>query len=286
MANSGFIWLLEAVERGAFLRTRKWGWQRLYNLLSRVWRDKDWRFMNYGFLPDGPPFALKAEDEADRPFIGLYHQAVEGLPVAGSRVLEVGSGRGGGSRFIARYCEPASVIGLDYSAVTVRLAKRLNRDAPGLSFRQGDAERLPFSDGSMDIVINIESSHCYADVVTFAREVARVLAPGGWFTIADMRATTMVADFDRQLAVGGLELKEKRSITAGVVAALDVADARKRERISRMPVMRRFMVEFAGAKGSVLYNGLNSGMVVYLAYRFQKTAVRHDAALPNEAAVP
>ena len=286
MTNRGFIWLLEAVERGAFLRTRKWGWQRLYNLLSWVWRDKDWRFMNYGFLPDGPPFALNAEDEADRPFIGLYHQAVEGLPVAGSRVLEVGSGRGGGSRFIARYRGPASVIGLDYSAVTVRLAKRLNRDAPGLSFQQGDAEHLPFADGAMDIVVNIESSHCYADVAAFAREVARVLAPGGWFTIADMRGTSMVSDFDRQLAAMGLELREKRSITAGVVAALDAADARKRERIGRMPLMRRFMVEFAGARGSILYNGLKSGVVVYLAYRFQKTAARRDSSVPGEVAVP
>ena len=46
--------------------------------------------------------------------------------MAGARVLEIGSGRGGGSRYIARYHAPASVTGLDYSPETVRIARRLN----------------------------------------------------------------------------------------------------------------------------------------------------------------
>lgn len=271
MSSALFSGLLEAIDRGAFPRSRKWLWRRLYDMLSRSWRDEDWRFMNYGFLPEAG-FELRPEDEADRPFIGLYRQAVSGLPVDGARILEIGSGRGGGARYIARYHAPGSVTGLDYSPATVGLARRLNADVPALRFEQGDAEKLTFGDGSMDIVVNIESSHCYGDVAAFAREVTRVLAPGGWFTFADMRGRGSLPELDRQLAAPGLVLKEERDLSAGVVSALDAAEQRKRERIGKARFMRGFISEFAGAKGSILYNELTGGGVVYIARRYQKLA--------------
>lgn len=272
MASRMFSGMLEAIDKGAFPKGRKWLWRRLYDMLSRFWRDDDWRFMNYGFLPAEAMFPLKPGDEPDRPFIGLYHQAVSGLPVTGSRVLEVGSGRGGGARYIALYHAPASVTGLDYSPATVRLAQRLNRDTPALTFQTGDAEQLPFADSSMDIVVNIESSHCYGNVAAFAQEVGRVLSPGGWFTFADMRGKASLPELDRQLAASGLTLREDRDLSAGVVAALDAADLRKRERIAKARLMRGFIAEFAGAKGSILYNELAGGGVVYVARRYQKVA--------------
>lgn len=272
MTSPVFTYALRAIERGAFPRTRKWAWRRLYDLLSRLWGDADWRFMNYGYLPDGPPLPLAPADEPERPFIGLYWQAIEGLPIAGARVLEVGSGRGGGARYIARYTDAASVTGLDYSPATVRRARQLNHDTAGLTFEAGDAERLPFPDASFDVVINIESSHCYADVPAFAREVARVLAPGGWFTFADMRGQGMCDALDRDLAAPGLTKVGERVLTPGVLAALDAAEARKQASLGRIRLVRRFMTEFSGARGSLLYRGLRHGDVVYLARRYRKTA--------------
>jgi len=130
MTSRLFSNVLDVATLGRFPRTQKWVWRRIYNMLSRFWGDKDWRFMNYGYVPDGAPFALKPEDEAERAFIGLYQQAVEGLAVEGARVLEIGSGRGGGSRYIARYFAPASVTGLDYSPETVRRAPKRSATAP------------------------------------------------------------------------------------------------------------------------------------------------------------
>ncbi|MGU3492902.1 class I SAM-dependent methyltransferase [Xanthobacteraceae bacterium A53D] len=265
-----FAGMLEAIDRGAFPRSRKWAWRSMYNMLSRFWRDGDWRFMNYGFVPPGAPFALNPEDEPDRAFIGLYAQAVDGLKVSGARVLEVGSGRGGGARYIARYHAPSAMVGLDYSSETVRLARRLNGDVPALTFQTGDAEKLPFPDGSFDIVVNIESSHCYANVPAFAQEVSRVLTPGGIFTFADMRARGNIPELDRQLAAPGLDLMEANDITPGVVTALDAAEARKIARIRKAFFMRSFISEFAGAKGSTLYRSLSAGSVAYVARRYRK----------------
>ena len=73
------------------------------------WRDDDWRFMNYGFVPDGPPFPLRPEDMSERASIGLYQQALDGLPVAGARVLEVGSGHEGARAILLRLRSRASI---------------------------------------------------------------------------------------------------------------------------------------------------------------------------------
>ncbi|WP_054144050.1 class I SAM-dependent methyltransferase [Bosea sp. AAP35] len=272
MASRAFTSLLQAIEKGAFPRTRKWLWRGLYNGLSRHWRDDDWRFMNYGFVDQAAAFPLHSDDEPDRPFIGLYAQAVAGLPITDAQVVEIGSGRGGGARYIARYHNPAWVVGIDYSATTVGRARGLNDDAVGLSFEIGDAERLPLETASCDIVVNIESSHCYSDVPAFAREVARVLKPGGWFTFADMRGKAAIADLRRQLMVPGLQLRSERDLSAGVVAALDAAEHRKRARLGQVRFGRAFIAEFSGSQGSTLYRELTEGGVIYLAQRYQKVA--------------
>lgn len=265
-----FSRVLESYERNSSPRLRKWVWKRIYNLLSMSWKDTDWRFMNYGYIPPGAAFPLEAADEPERAFIGLYAQALEGLDPQGKHLLEIGCGRGGGVRYMARYLHAAQVTGLDYSPDTVRRAEALNRDTPGLVFRQGDAEALPVADASFDIVVNIESSHCYGDMAAFVREVTRVLKPGGWFTFADMRASSKVEELDAFLAGSGLDIVEKRDLTPGVVAALDAADARKRARMSEIWLMRHFVVEFSGARGSTLYNSLAGGEAVYVARHLKK----------------
>lgn len=265
-----FSRVLQSCERGAAPTFRKWIWKRVYNLLSLGWKDHDWRFMNYGYIPPGAPFPLQPEDEPERAFIGLYAQALDGLETAGKRILEVGCGRGGGVRYMARYHGPSAVTGLDYSPDTVKRARLLNADTASIDFTQGDAENLPFPDASFDIVVNIESSHCYGNVGTFVREVARVLKPGGLFTFADMRSKGMIAELDEVLQSSGLERVEARDLTTGVVAALDAADARKKERLGKMRLLRHFVTEFSGARGSMLYKGLSAGDVTYVARRMRK----------------
>lgn len=261
--------MLRATERGAYPGPRRWLWRQWYDLMSRRWTDPAWAFMNYGYLP-ATPLVLSAAEEPDRPFIGLYHQAMEGLPVAGARVLEVGAGRGGGAAYVARHLAPAEVVGVDLSPATVARAAGLHAGQPRLSFRQGDAEALPFPDASFDIVLNIESSHCYGSMDRFVAEVARVLRPGGWFTWADMRSPAMLPALEASLAHPALIPRAAMSLNAGVVAALDAAEARKGASINRVRLVRPLLREFAGMRGSLLYQGLSKGQVLYLARRLQR----------------
>ena len=84
------------------------------------------------------------------------------------RERQVGSGRGGGASYIARYLNPASMLGVDYSKSAVKLCSRIH-SVPSLTFKQGDAESLPCADKSFDIVLNVESSHCYGSMDRFVR---------------------------------------------------------------------------------------------------------------------
>jgi len=270
MARGLFARMLHATERGAFPGLRRAVWKGAYTTLSSIWREPRWRFMNYGYLPPGPPFALDPAEEPERAFIGLYHQAVDGLPLAGAEILEVGSGHGGGAGWIARHAGAKLVLGVDRAAATVARARGLHPDLPGLEFRIGDAEALPLPDASFDIVVNVESSHCYGRMDRFVAEVARVLRPGGWFTWADMRSPGMMPDLERAFAHPELEPMAATELNEGVLAALDAMEAEKAREIARFAPLRPILREFAGMQGSMLRRSLETRQALYLARRFRR----------------
>jgi demethylmenaquinone methyltransferase/2-methoxy-6-polyprenyl-1,4-benzoquinol methylase len=49
---------------------------------------------------------------------------------------------------------------------------------------RGDAGRLPFNDGTFDVVTSTEAFHWFPDQDAVLREVYRVLTPGGRFLLA------------------------------------------------------------------------------------------------------
>jgi ubiquinone/menaquinone biosynthesis C-methylase UbiE len=98
-----------------------------------------------------------------------------------SHVLDVGSGIGGPSRYLAsKY--GCRVTGLDlveeYCRVADSLAKRVNLDNL-LTYRQGDATQMPFEDATFDIVWTQHASMNIADKHKLYSEMHRVLKPGG-----------------------------------------------------------------------------------------------------------
>ena len=111
---------------------------------------------------------LEPSDEPSRFCIQLYHQTATQVDLSGKRVLEVGSGHGGGASYLTRTLGPASYTGLDLNPAAVALCRKAHH-VPGLDFMQGNSEDLPFPDESFDAVINIESSHTYPHFSRFPR---------------------------------------------------------------------------------------------------------------------
>lgn len=55
------------------------------------------------------------------------------------------------------------------------------RSLENVSFMQGDAGKLPFPDGSFDLVLSLNGFHAFPDKEAAYREVFRVLKPGSIF---------------------------------------------------------------------------------------------------------
>ena len=214
---------------------------------------------------------LATADEPDRACIQLYHHVATPARLTGKKILEVSCGHGGGASYLTRTFQPKSYTGLDLNPEGIRFCRERHPVA-GLNFIQGDAEALPFEANSFDVVINVEASHCYPHFPRFLAEVARVLRPGGCFVYADFRFRERHAEWDAAMAAAPMKLQTSRVINAEVRRGMDRNSMRSEELIARhLPkFLQSLGRDFAGTRGSRLYNGLTSGEVSYRSYVFCK----------------
>ncbi|HYV65352.1 MAG TPA: class I SAM-dependent methyltransferase [Myxococcales bacterium] len=103
---------------------------------------------------------------------------------AGSRVLDVACGNGNASLAAARrFCK---VTGLDYvPELLERAAERARAEKLDLELIDGDAEQLPFEDGQFDVALSTYGIMFAPDQERAAREIARVVKPGGKIGMAN-----------------------------------------------------------------------------------------------------
>lgn len=109
---------------------------------------------------------------------------------AGTRLLDVASGPG----FIASAAAArgANVTGLDFSPAMVAEARGRH---PGITFGEGDAEALPFSEGTFDaVVMNFALLHL-ARPETALAEARRVLRDGGRYAFTVWAAPDQAVGF-------------------------------------------------------------------------------------------
>jgi SAM-dependent methyltransferase len=270
MIADAFLWILNRTPS-----LRRALWRTFFDLLAMRFGDIGWwTMMNYGYAePErtAAAFALEPSDEAERYPIALYRHVATMAPLAKRDVLEVGSGRGGGASYVARYLKPKRMVGIDLSGKAVAFSNRRHGVA-NLHFQQGDAERLPFEDASFDSVINVESSFCYPSIDRFFAEVHRVLRPGGHLHYTDLRLAHEVKEWREAIARSGLKIIVERDITANVVEALHRDTPRRREggrRIAGGPFSAIADV-FTGVDGTRIPSLLASGGMVYFSFLMRK----------------
>ncbi len=244
-----------------------------YSLLSNLDRHAAVTFLNYGYASsNGEQIPLRAEDEPNRYPIQLYHHVLSGTAVAGREVLEVGSGRGGGASYVARYFRPRTLTGVDICKAAIRFSRARYADQDNLEFRVADACNLPFANDSFDVVLNVESAQHYGDMGQFLEEVYRVLRPGGDFLMAcfeDVQKNVLPREFLRQTR---LRLIREDDITANVARALEL-DSLRRQTLAIAIAPRPLLGlsnEFAGIPGTQLYASFASGECPYFCFACRK----------------
>lgn len=251
---------------------RKAIWRIWYPFLTRRLRGEEVLFLNYAFETSPPvDLSLDAADEQNRACIQLYHHVATQVEWQGKNVVEVSCGHGGGAAWLARTLQPASYVGLDFNPAGIAFCKKRHQ-VNGLTFQQGDAQKLPFADGSLDIVLNVEASHCYPDFLGFLKEVARVLKPGGHFVYADFRFSDQFVEWDIAIATAPLKIIQTRNIRDEVLLGMEINAARSEALIcQRLPkFLHKLGRDFAGVPGSRVYEALKARELSYRSWCFRK----------------
>lgn len=116
------------------------------------------------------------------------NRVLQDLPLAGKNVLDIGCGVGGIDRHLVEQHGAAYVTGIDVEDTVLKTARERVAHA-GLGDRIGFAKvapgPFPFPAGTFDIVFSKDAIVHVPDKAALAREVYRVLKPGGWFAASD-----------------------------------------------------------------------------------------------------
>jgi phosphoethanolamine N-methyltransferase len=118
---------------------------------------------------------------------------LEGVPLAGKAVLDLGCGTGGITRFLADRYGPALIVGIDVDAgLVARATERAARAgvANGPTFQTVTPGPLPFADGSFDVVFSKDAMVHIANKEAMFEDVFRVLRPGGLVAASDWMSST------------------------------------------------------------------------------------------------
>jgi len=270
---------------------QNWIWKTFYNLAFRAQKNPDITALNYGYalLSDSGIYLEKFKDNINVLQYQMYDYLLNVIggqkTLRGKTFIEVGCGRGGCFRYIVDEYEPARAIGVDISLENVNFCKvkqveaesftqgKYKPQATDVNFVLGDSQALSelFQDDSADVIMNIESSHCYGNLEAFFQGVCSVLKEDGIFVFADFRSKG--ADMDRTVNLINryFTIVKHEDIRRGVLQAMNLQDDIKKEEIAKLPwYQRKIASSFAGAKGSFMYEQFATQNRTYFGYALRK----------------
>jgi ubiquinone/menaquinone biosynthesis C-methylase UbiE len=214
--------------------------ENLMALLEGVWGE--------GFMSPG------GVDEVDR--------YLDGIDLSGATVLDIGCGLGGVDIHLVGKHGAAKVTGIDIEPALIERCRML-AEKYGIGDRTDfvcvEPGPLPFDDSSFGIVTSKDSIIHIADKHELARDVYRVLQPGGWFVASDWLAGyegEPSEEMRQYLVAEGLDFGLASAAT--YVDALQSAGFTDVSTVDRNEWYREQARAEREAMGGALYDGLAS----------------------------
>lgn len=141
--------------------------------MKALYADSD--YFNVGYWQAGASGLAQACDH-------MVDELAAAVPAGARVVLDVGCGRGAGTRRLAEQFPAARVVGINISLDQLIHARRRGLAAAVVS----DAAHLGVASGVADSVIACESAQHFDTRADFLAEAYRILRPGGTIALADM----------------------------------------------------------------------------------------------------
>jgi arsenite methyltransferase len=150
---------------------------------------------------DYPKELSRVPDTAVESYAGVANPFSLGRLSPGERVLDVGCGAGTDTLVAAQMVGPdGRVTGIDMTPEMLARARAAAEEmgTTNVQFVEGDVERLPFADGSFDVVMSNGVIDLIPDKDAVFWELLRVLRPGGRIQIADVTIQRPVSEEGRR----------------------------------------------------------------------------------------
>lgn len=246
----------------------------LYESVAEIIPQPDLLFFNYGFWQPGLDDSwIAPADTRYRHHLNLVRHVLAGTALRDKTVLEIGCGRGGNCYYLSQYCEVARIVGVDVCAPNLALARK-NSDLERVEFIAADAEQLPFADSCFDLILNLESSHCYSQFEKFVDEVARLLKNSGVFCFADLwNVDVLELDWparERALKNSGLEIIAEENISEQVFQAMALSGSISEQLNALASAENRPLIARINRGVKALRAGLATGDYSYRLWRLRK----------------
>jgi ubiquinone/menaquinone biosynthesis C-methylase UbiE len=168
-------------------------------------------------------FARQAETFSSAPAITdqvLAQRIIDALgDDARGTVLDVACGPGVVSAAVAAFAREVVALDLVPSMLKQAAQRCAALGRGNVTFREGDAEQLPFADGSFDAAVTRLSVHHFDRPARAFSEIFRVLRPGGGFVVADVVSSEVAAEAELQNAIECLRDPSHTRMLPGVELA-------------------------------------------------------------------
>ena len=110
------------------------------------------------------------------------------------KILDAGCGFGGTDIFLSQYFPESEIIGIDLSETLLQHADMLLRKSNAenrVKFERADIHKIPFEKDTFNAVLSINMVHLVDNPVKMINEIERVLHPGGYLLVIDIRRSLL-----------------------------------------------------------------------------------------------